>query len=256
MMNGSEKLKVEEATNQATNIQSKQLINLPSYITENDIEKIITKELDWINSDEYIQRKMIATWMTRNAIVKDAEQIIHQFKKTYINFLSDSADLAFGAYVQNKQTPIINLYQTNQNGILLKTLDHEIKHALSEQSLETQDDLIKLFNSKYKKYPNINVKKWRDYVVPWESTSRWASNSPEQQAVSKRIMDIVEKTQWVKRWEKLTADNIKTLINDLRTSIKNEDYANSDIISLFVAFKAKFGKMYYEKIVDLVNNAY
>ena len=61
MMNGSEKLTVEEVktAKQTTNIQAKQLVNLPSYITEHDIEKIIAKELAWIHSDEYIQRKML-----------------------------------------------------------------------------------------------------------------------------------------------------------------------------------------------------
>jgi hypothetical protein len=220
------------------------------------IDNYTQREIDWLNSDEYIKRNMAATGKSREAVIKERDKIFKQIDKTTLNILDDKADLAAGVYAQNKNNPLINLFNTGNEEQMLNAADHEIKHAISQQAIRSADGLIDLVTNPYKKYPTVNVKKWYDNFVPGETTSKWASKAPEQQVVSKRIMDLVEKTQGIKRGTQLTNDNIKGLTDLLNKEIKNGNPQNSDIIAMLSSFKSKFGKNYYPKIKDMVNNAY
>ena len=138
----------------------------------------------------------------------------------------------------------------------LNAIDHEIKHAVSEQALETMDDLIKVFTSNYRRYPKINNKRVIDYLIPVETLGKWASKAPEQQVISKRIMDIMETDYGIKRGSKLTTDNLKKLISDLNHQIKTRDERNSDIIAMLYKMKQKHQDSYQSKLCEMVNNAY
>jgi hypothetical protein len=225
-------------------------------IDQTIIDDYTKQEINWLNSEEYIKRNMAATGKTRKAVIKETDKIIKQVNKTTLNTFDDKADMAAGVYVQDKNKPIINLFNTGNEKQLLNTADHEIKHAVSQQAIRSNDGLIDLVTNPYKKYPTVNVKKWYDNFIPGETTSKWASNAPEQQVVSKRIMDLVEKTQGVKRGTQLTDDNIKSVIDLLNKEIKNGNPQNSDIIAMLSSFKSKFGKNYYPIVKDMVNKAY
>lgn len=225
-------------------------------IDQTIIDDYTKREIDWLNSEEYIKRNMAATGKTREAVMKETDKIIKQVNKTTLNTLDDKADMAAGVYVQDKNKPLINLFNTGDKKLLLNTADHEIKHAASQLAIRSTDGLIDLVTNPYKKYPTINVKKWYDNFIPGESATKWASNAPEQQVVSKRIMDLVEKTQGVKRGTQLTDDNIKGVIDLLNKDIKAQNFADSDIITMMHSFKSKFGKDYYKQIKEMVNKAY
>jgi uncharacterized protein YjgD (DUF1641 family) len=225
-------------------------------IDQNIIDGYTQREIDWLNSDEYIKRHMAATGKSKEAIIKERDKIFKQIDKTTINTLDNKADFAAGVYVRSKNKPYIDLYNTGDEGLLLNTADHEIKHAASQEALRPFDGLIDLINGPYKKYPTVNVKKWYDNFIPGETASKWSSRDAEQQVVSKRIMDLVEKTQGVKRGVQLTDDNIKSSIDLLKKEIKNNDQKNLDILTMYSSFKSKFGKDYYKQIKDMVNKAY
>lgn len=220
------------------------------------INSVIERELQWLDSDEYILRKKTATNMSEIEIKKDVERIKEQLAKTKINILSERADLAVGVYSQDKKNPIINIFKTDHPELTLNSIDHEIKHALSEQALETMDDLIKVFKSNYNKYPKINNASIIEYFIPGQTTGQWASNAPEQQVISKRIMDIMEKEYQIKRGVKLTTDNLKELISDLNYQIKMGDVKNIDIITLLHMMKKKHKDLYKYKLCEMVNNAF
>jgi hypothetical protein len=225
-------------------------------IDQNIINNYTQREVDWLNSEEAIKRNMAATGKSREAVIKERDKIFKQIDKTTLNILDDKADLATGVYVSDKNNPFINLFNIGNEELMLNAADHEIKHAISQQAIRSADSLIDLVTNPYKKYPTFNVKKRYDYLIPGETISKWASNAPEQQVVSKRIMDLVEKTQGIKRGTQLTDDNIKGVIDLLNKEIQNGNLQNSDIIAMLSSFKSKFGKNYYPKIKDMVNNAY
>src|SRR4030042_5303938 len=156
------------------------------------INEVTERELKWLDSDEYVLRKKEATGMPEDMIKKNAQRIKEQLTKTTINLLDEKADLASGVYRQDRKNPIINIFKTYNEALTLTAIDHEIKHAVSEQALETMDDLIKVFTSNYNKYPKINNKRIVDYIPLVQTSGKWASNASEQQVVSKRIMDIME----------------------------------------------------------------
>lgn len=225
-------------------------------IDQSIIDNYTQREIDWLNSDEYIKRNINATGKSKEAVIKERNKIFDQINKTTLNVLDDKADMAAGVYTQDKKNPLINLFNTGNEAQLFNVADHEIKHAVSQQAIRNTDGLIDLVTNPYKKYPTVNVKKWYDNFIPGETTSKWASNAPEQQVVSKRIMDLVEKTQGVKRGTQLTEDNIKGVTDLLNKEIKNKNPQNSDIIAMLSSFKSKFGKNYYSIIKDMVNKAY
>jgi hypothetical protein len=232
-------------------------INGASIEQTEHIVHCIEKELAWLDSDEYISRKKEATGMPESKIKEDIQKIKEQLAKTTINLLDEKADLAAGVYSQDKNSPIINIFKTYDEDLTLNSLDHEIKHMCSEQALETMDDLVRVFCSNYRKYPKINNKKITDYLIPvFETSGKWANNAPEQQVISKRIMDIIEKDHGIKREAKLTADDLKPLIDGLNSQIKNNDIKNLDIITMLHAMKQKHKDSYMDKLCQMVNKAY
>jgi len=216
----------------------------------------IERELKWLDSNEYISRKKEATGMSESKIKKDIQKIKEQLAKTKLNISNKKDDLAKGVYYQDKKNPVINIFKDGSRYRTLNAIDHEIKHAVSEQALETMDDLIKVFTSNYRKYPKINNKRVIDYLIPVETLGKWASKAPEQQVISKRIMDIMETDYGIKRGSKLTTDNLKKLISDLNHQIKTRDERNSDIIAMLYKMKQKHQDSYQSKLCEMVNNAY
>jgi hypothetical protein len=216
----------------------------------------VERELKWLDSPEYILRKKEATGMSESEIKKDVQKIKEQLAKTEINLLDEKADLAEGVYRQDKENPIINIFKTDNEGLTLNTLDHEIKHMISEHALDYMDDLIKVFTSNYRKYPRINNKRIIDYLIPMETPGKWASNAPEQQVISKRIMDIMETDYDIKRGTRLTIDDLKKLTSDLNNQIKIGDARNMDIITMLYKMKQKHKDVYKYKLCEMVNRAY
>lgn len=232
-------------------------INGASIEQEEHIVHCIEKELAWLDSDEYISRKKEATGMSESQIKKDIQKIKEQLAKTVINFLDEEADLATGVYVPDKNNPFFNIFITYDQDLTLNALDHEIKHMCSEQALETMDDLVRVFCSNYRKYPKINNKKIIDYLIPvGETSGRWASNAQEQQVISKRIMDIIEKDHGIKRGTKLTVNDLKLLIDGLNSQIKNNEIKNIDILTMLHAMKQKHKDSYMQKLCQMINKAY
>lgn len=216
----------------------------------------IERELKWLDSTEYVSRKQEATGMSEDKIKKDVERIKGQLAKTEINFLDENADLATGVYCQDKKNPIINIFGVNNEDLTLNSIDHEIKHALSEQALETMDPLIRIFTSNYKNYPRINNKRLKDYLIPVETLGKWASNASEQQVISKRIMDIMETNYGIKRGTLLTTDDLKKLTDDLNYQFKERDERNGDIITMLYKMKQKHKDSYKHKLCEMVNKAF
>lgn len=230
--------------------------NLPSNIDRTTVSDIIKKEEAWLNSHEYIKRKRAATGLSEDAIKAESKKIIKQLYNTEINFSNKAASDAgaHGVYIQpsGKHNPRIDVYKSDLK-TELETLDHEIKHAASETSLDTGDDLLKFLGfGKYNKYPKTKLTKIKDSFLPGETGPKWANNAEEQQVIAKRIMDYAEKNHGISRGEPVTMD----VVNDLRKNL-NTSNVPTDIKYMFNAFHRKFGKINYpNELLNNVNKAY
>ncbi len=252
--------KLNSEVNYNENLYSKPLyfkeINKANSEQMQRIYEVAERELKWLDSNEYISRKKEATGMPENTIRKYAQRIKEQLGKTTINVLEEKANLASGVYEQDKKNPTINIFKTGDEALTLNVIDHEIKHAVSEQALETMDDLIRVFTSNYNKYPKINNKKIGDYIPVVETSGKWASNAPEQQVISKRIMDVMEYDYGFKRGTKLTINDLERLTIDLNNQIKRGDRKNHDMITMLYKIKQKHKDSYKQKVCEMVNSAY
>ena len=261
----SPKLDTENNEKQVMNTthRLKDIINLPSEISEEEIQDFINKEIHWIQSDEYIIRKMAATGKSKESIKKDVEKILTQLQKTTLEFNKNTEIGTGGIYRQDENNPKTRVFESSIVG-KKHSAKHEVTHTLSEHALETGDDLLRLFNREYKNYPNIKVIKWYDKVNPSAKASarRWANDKREQQVVARSIMDYIEETQGVKRGEKINISNINILRDDMNklqkenNRLQKEDLKHSDIRTLMLAFQRKYGDNYPSKLLELLNTAY
>lgn len=238
-----------------TKTELKNIINLPNDINEQDIQHIIEKEKNRLRSDEYVRRKMASTGRSETNIKKEVENIITHISKTTLVFDEDTDDFGGGVYVNDKKNPKAIIFP-DKFWWTIGSVDHEIKHALSESALDISDGLMRLFYDKYRKYPKQNINRWYDNIHPFENMQKWANNRKEQQAITKRIMDYIEETQWVKRGSKLTIENINILKKDMNNFLNKKSSIYSDIFYIMRGFQKKFGDNYPYKLLELLNNAY
>lgn len=221
------------------------------------IDDIVKKEVDWLNSEEYIKRKMKATGKTKDAIIKERDEILNQFNKTELTFTNDKSNDAFGVYSRDKNKPAIYINNTTSEKHLINTVDHELKHALSEAAIvKSNDPIIQYFNNPYRKYPKLKTTKWYDNLMLGQNTRKWANLAPEQQVASKRIMDLLEKNYGIRRGTELNDNNIQSLIDHLKKEIKSGDMQNSDLITMLHSVRSTHPKNYRNVLKNMINNAY
>jgi hypothetical protein len=239
----------------STNYPSfKTITGNPEYIDEAHLSNLIKRETDWLRSPEYIKRKMAATGKSEEAIRKESEKIINNINNTSIKYTGKSENWASGLYSPGNK-PTISIFNGNVDYPFYEgVLDHEVKHAFSEMG-NPGDDIIRFFkNEGYRNYPKVNLNKTIKDRLSSAFEQNWVNHPTEQQVIGRRIMDIIEETQGLKRGTELTENNIKELINNLKKDKYNT--ANGDVFTLMSAYKRKFGKDYPKQLVEFLNKAY
>jgi hypothetical protein len=143
---------------------------LPEGLTKQHIADALEGNLSWIESPEYLRRRMATTGETAEQVTKDVQALKNRFANTKIKFTDKGlgknklGDLIGGDYSANpfdifaklnKDVIRINPNQTLEE--IIGTIDHEVGHALSPA----------LKNPKlYKNYPFIptthgnNLRDW------------------------------------------------------------------------------------------------
>jgi len=149
---------------------------------DEEFTEIINSKLRWLDSDEYLKRRMASTGETAKQVKKDVAKKKVRLSKTKISFdndltgIIDSKEqsvlgLASMPKTIIKEYPRINI-STNQSGkSKLGTLEHEIDHITSP--------LIDRTGKSYRMedmYPTLPLKDYRPKQTKWE---RW-QNGPQQ----------------------------------------------------------------------------
>ena len=202
---------------------------------------------------------MEATGKSKERVIKESDKMIQKLRNTDVNFVDEIEDGAGALYTAGigKTNPRVTVWKAPNKKHGESLLSHEIKHASSEAAI-LKDPLFEVFNSSYKKYPKLSVSnKWYDNPTLAISEKAYYNDPREQQVIARRIMDIIENEQGIKRGTKITRGNFDVLRNSLNTQNKAKDTHNADIMSMLQQFKHKFGQTeYIDKTIDFINKAY
>jgi hypothetical protein len=175
------------------------------HISQDDIQSAFKKEADWLRSDEYLKRRIAATGENPIAVKKDIEKIISRSANTAVNVEKLSKN-TLGTYTGSSN--IIRLAPHLTKTQALATLDHEVKHAMSQ--------LATTGRGSYSKYPTTTLGNifTRGFSMPKHMAYL---NQPWEQQVRKlRLLDFINESQGVPRGQKLTMENIQQLAEDIK----------------------------------------
>jgi hypothetical protein len=235
----------------------KQITNAPENINAEHLAGLIKREADWLRSPEYLKRKMNATGRSEASIKKESEEIINHINNTSIDYTGTNESMNVGLYSPGKNPKIrvfdgIPEYPYSDHPFYTGTLDHEVKHAFSESAYTSNKALDFIQNTGYKNYPKANLNKTFGDRVKSAFDMNWANLSAEQQVTGRRMMDVIEKDQGIKRGTELTDANIDQLVE----SLKLNRYVDDDIYHVATQFKRKFGDDYKKHLKDFLNKAW
>ncbi len=138
------------------------ITGLRAGVTAEDVNNLIDKNINYIESDEYLQRRMATTGESKEQVLKDVSKYKDRLKNTTINLsasgeggLMDPLNIP---YLTNKKIKVGKGIADKEE--VLGVLDHEIKHMLSPASefplfspnTTSGDRLGKYFN-----YPELEI---------------------------------------------------------------------------------------------------
>ena len=183
-------------------------VDLPESIDRDDLHALIKKQLDRVDSDEYISRRMATTGETKEKIASTVKEWKDHLTDA-TNYNSDWDGKAYGAYSnwRKKGYLSVNSDVTNKNPEkFLDVFEHEFLHGLSPA----------LKNEKlYKNYPILDitpkrsiVQKVKDQFNKKQNTINYLNEAEEQQVRSVRMNDRIRKDLGIEGQDKLSKENL------------------------------------------------
>jgi hypothetical protein len=181
-------------------------------ISLNDVDKLGKKEIDWLQSDEYLKRRSAATGESASEIQKDIDEIINRWGNLSVRAANTGKD-ASGFYSRGKKRILLSDKLNREEA--LPVLDHEVKHALSQMGGLTG------FKG-YKKYPTTKVDTWLNRTLGLKNAHYYAEPW-EQQVRGLRLLDFIEKTQGIPRGTTLSMEDITQFARNVSPSSPSKE---------------------------------
>lgn len=206
-----------------------------------DTQKAVNKNLDWIESDEYLNKRMANTGEWKSTVKRDVAGMKNRFMNTKVRGLQDEG--VKGVYIPSKQGTKdlvkVNFEDFSEKG-WYGTLQHEIGHALSPAGKKP---------NLYKNYNTLDV-------AADDAFSNYAGiRTPQEQQVR-----LVKMNEFVKKHAKLSpGENIteqhytdwaEHAMNDPKKSLEKK---HGDVYN-FVKNTKDFNST--KKIVGTINKAW
>jgi hypothetical protein len=239
-------------------------------ISRSEIDQMVKRESDWINSDEYLKRRMVASGETAEQVKADVAKITERFKRT--NILTAPIEGNVAGFYRKEYTPnsvskqMFGKQTINPKIVVgddvprdegLATLDHEIKHAWSQTSNSEPN---------YTGYPRIKLGNWFQRNIPGLGKTadniEYLNRPQEQQVRNLMLLDHIEQLEGVKRGDQISSKNLYNFINKISQEDKVNDYARrySDIADYINQIASKYGndKSYpaRKRLLDALNKSY
>jgi hypothetical protein len=183
-------------------------INIPESVDRANLENIIKKHFDRVQSDEYISRRMATSGETKDQIASSTKQWINDLAdNTEYNIQPVSKNM--GSYSNWKGKHYVNVNENIHQNTPEKFLDvfeHEFLHGLSPA----------LKNNKlYKNYPKLDVtpkrsivQKIKDQFNGRQRSINYLNDPTEQQVRANRLNEKIRKDLKLDNQDKLSNENI------------------------------------------------
>lgn len=215
---------------------SKNKKNIPSSISEEGLDFSLKKNIEWINSPEYIKRRSASTGETAEQIKKWVTNKNKTFLNANINFgnsfmLPKDSKGVFRPNILGVIPDNIHI-RNNSMGSMLGTLDHETAHALSATNP---------FTSLYKNYPKIPIEGSTEPNIIKKFLQKH-SNSDE--AYANYLNDPMEQQVRLNKWNK----KIRKDLNITDPQLSKEQFENWTSNHY-----EELSKPYYSDIQSLIN---
>jgi hypothetical protein len=113
--------------------------NLPEGLTKQHVADILENNLSWIESPEYLKRRMATTGESIEQVTKNVQALKKRFKNTKIEFtnkgLGKNSDGIYSGnpsnLISNIRKDVIKIKPDQSLEEIMATIDHEVGHALS-----------------------------------------------------------------------------------------------------------------------------
>jgi hypothetical protein len=176
-----------------------------NYITQKDIDNIYFKEKNRLESDEYFKRRSAATGESQSEIMADVKNILDKWKNIKIK----SGKVSKGEAVYDPDENLITLSDDLSREDALSSLDHEIKHAMS-QTATTND---------YTNYPVTEIgNSLTNLIIP--RFNNYLRLPQEQQVRNLRLLDFIKDKYGIPFGQNLSIEDINRLAQDINTNNK------------------------------------
>ena len=210
-----------------------------------EIDKMAKRENDWVNSNEYLKRRMAASGETAEQVKADVATYNEKFKRTDIstqpiggnvwgfhrkeyvpNFIGKNI---LGKKVINPQIVVDDALARDEG---LSTIDHEIKHAWSQSSNN---------NANYTGYPTIKLGNWFQRNIAGigkkAENIEYLNRPQEQQVRNLKLLDQIENLEGVKRGEQISSKNL------------------DNFLEKYIQLEKGSGKEYMDKLIEQTHYA-
>lgn len=138
------------------------ITGLRAGVTADDVNNLIDKNINYIESDEYLQRRMATTGESKEQVLKDVSKYKDRLKNTTINLSASGQGGLMNPinipYLTNKKIKVGKGIADKEE--VLGVLDHEIKHMLSPASefpLFSPNTTSGGRYGKYSNYPELEI---------------------------------------------------------------------------------------------------
>jgi len=233
-------------------------------ITQKDIDKIAQREIAWIESPEYLRRRMEATGETAEQIKAATDKYKELYGKT--NFIVKDKihrSSVAGAYQpeniptfleklagQKYEGPGVFVNSNLNREEALNAIDHELGHAFSQSAT----------NESYKGYPTLSL---TDGPLSKASKDiQYLSKEDEQQVRMQRLLKQFEDKKGIPRGQQITEQQLSDFFKEHKVGTPaGQQFQNthSDVINLInqVAMKNPGDRNKTRKeILDALNKSY
>ena len=225
-----------------------------------DTDAIMSKNAQWLESPQYLKRRMAATGETAVQVKADVAKILAEGEKTKFVVEPYGNKNLEGLYTRpkkyawfernilgKKDTPAeISIQQGLPFERHMGALDHEIKHAMSQFAT----------NNNYKNYPTVKVGNWFERNIHGLGThAEYLNMAPEQQVRYLKILEDIEKSKGIPKGDIITPEQFDDWVNTRYNPYYSKG-SNDDVVDLVDGIARRFGKNGRKILLDKLNKAY
>ena len=224
-----------------------------------DTDAMMSKNAQWLESPQYLKRRMASTGETAVQVKADVAKILAEGEKTkfvvepYGNKNLEglySRPKKYGWFDRNvlgkKDIPAeISIQQGLPFERHMGALDHEIKHAMSQFAT----------NNNYKNYPTLKVGNWFERNINGLGThADYLNKAPEQQVRYLKILEDIEKSKGIPKGDIITPEQFDDWVDTRYNPYYSE--SSDDVVDLVDNVAKRYGKNTRKVLLDKLNKAY